>query len=362
MGLFTYIGLERRPTELIEAGDIAALIGIPDVTIGDTVASAEHPEALPAIYIEEPTVRMSFGVNTSPLAGRDGNWLTSRHIRDRLYREIEHDVALRVADTDSADVFQVSGRGELHLAILIETMRREGFEFQVSRPEVITRVEEGQTHEPVERLLIDTREEYIGYCTETLSRRLARMVNMQNDGSGNVRMEYVIPTRGLIGFRSQFLTATRGNGVLSSILLGYEPWYGPMETDRNGVLVASEAGVALSHGLANAQERGSLFLEPGAAVYEGMIVGLNARDSDIAVNVCREKKQTNIRNSTGEIAIKLVTPMKMSLEQALDFIGTDELVEVTPHSIRLRKKILDNGERVKVSRRQSQSALQPVEA
>ncbi|HWE60245.1 MAG TPA: GTP-binding protein, partial [Chloroflexota bacterium] len=219
-GIFTYYGLERLATEEATAGDIAALIGIPDVTIGDTVASAEQPEALPAISIEAPTVRMSFGVNTSPLAGREGQWLTSRHIRERLYREVERDVALRVADTDSADVFQVSGRGELHLAILIETMRREGYEFQVSRPEVITRLEDGKVHEPVEHLVIDTRDDYIGYCTEALSRRLARMVNMHSDGNGNVRMEYVIPTRGLIGFRSAFLTATRGNGVLSSILLG----------------------------------------------------------------------------------------------------------------------------------------------
>jgi GTP-binding protein len=298
---------------------------------------------------------MSFGVNTSPFAGREGQWLTSRHIRDRLYRELERDVAIRVADTDSADVFQVSGRGELHLAILIETMRREGFEFQVSRPEVITRQIDGKTHEPVEHLVIDTREEFIGFCTEAISRRLGQMVNMHSDGTGHTRLEFAIPTRGLIGFRSAFLTATRGNGTLSSLLMGYEPWYGPMEGDRNGVLVASEDGVALSFGLARAQERGSLFLEPGIAVYEGMIVGLNARDADIAVNVTREKQQTNMRQSTAEIAIKLVTPMKLSLEQALDFIGNDELVEVTPGAIRLRKRILDNNERVKVARRASQA-------
>jgi GTP-binding protein len=360
-GVFTFQGLERIQVESVAAGDIVALIGLPDLTIGDTVASPDHPEALPAIAIEEPTVRMSFGVNTSPLAGRDGQWLTSRHIRERLYREIERDVALRVADTGSADVFQVSGRGELHLAILIETMRREGYEFQVSRPEVITRIVDGKAHEPVEHLVIDTREEYIGYCTESLSRRLGQMVNMHNDGNGNVRLEFAIPTRGLIGFRSAFLTATRGNGTLSSLLLGYEPWYGAMEADRNGVLVASEAGMAVSFGLTKAQERGNLFIEPGVQVYEGMIIGLNARDADIAVNVCREKQQTNMRQSTADIAIKLVTPMKMSLEQALDFIGPDELVEVTPHTFRLRKRVLDNNERVKLSRRANQAQMQAVE-
>jgi GTP-binding protein len=360
-GIFTYYGLEHRPAEVVEAGDIAAIVGLPEATIGVTVAGAEAPEALPAITVEEPTVRMSFGVNTSPLAGREGQFLTSRHLRDRLFREVERDVALRVAETGTADSFAVSGRGELHLAILIETMRREGYEFQVSRPEVITRLVDGQVHEPVEHLVVDTREEYIGYCSESLSRRLARMVNLHNDGAGNVRLEYAIPTRGLIGFRSAFLTATRGNGVLSSLLLGYEPWYGPMDVDRNGVLVASEDGLALSHGLANAQERGALFIDPGTQVYEGMIVGLNAREADIAVNVCREKKQTNIRNSTGEIAIKLVTPVKLSLEQALDFIGGDELVEVTPSTIRLRKKVLSNSERVKLSRRQGPVQPEPVE-
>jgi GTP-binding protein len=361
-GLFTYLGLDRIPVDEVMAGDLAALIGIPDVTIGDTVASAEQPEALPAIAVEEPTVRMSFGVNTSPLAGRDGQWVTSRHIRERLYREVERDVALRVADTDSADVFQVSGRGELHLAILIETMRREGYEFQVSRPEVITKTIEGKVHEPVEHLVIDTRDEFVGFCTESISRRLGQMANLHNDGNGNVRLEFAIPTRGLIGFRSAFLTATRGNGTMSSILMGYEPWYGPMEADRNGVLVASEDGVAVSFGLARAQERGSMFIEAGTVVYEGMIVGLNARDADIAVNVCREKQQTNMRNSTAEIAVKLVTPVKMSLEQALDFIGNDELVEITPSTIRLRKRVLDNTERVKLARRAGQAALQPVEA
>jgi len=359
-GLYTFQGLDRIPVESIAAGDIAALIGLPDLNIGDTVASADQPEALPMIAVEEPTVRMSFGVNTSPYAGRDGQWVTSRHIRERLYREIERDVALRVADTGSADVFQVSGRGELHLAILIETMRREGYEFQVSRPEVITRTVDGVVHEPIEHVVIDTRDEYIGYCTEALSRRLGQMVNMHNDGSGNVRLEFAVPTRGLIGFRSAFLTATRGNGTLSSILLGYEPWYGAMEGDRNGVLVASEDGVAVAFGLSKAQERGNLFIDPSTLVYQGMIVGLNARDKDIAVNVCREKQQTNMRQSTSEIAVKLVPPIKLSLEQALDFIGNDELVEVTPQTIRLRKRVLDNSERVKLARRAG--LAQPVEA
>ncbi len=354
-GVYTFQGLERMPVDEVSAGEIVALIGIPDLTIGDTVAAADCPEALPSIAIEEPTVRMSFGVSTSPFAGREGQWVTSRHLRDRLYRELERDVALRVSDTESADVFLVSGRGELHLAILIETMRREGFEFQVSRPEVITRQIDGKTHEPIEHLVIDTRDEFIGYCTEALSRRLGQMVNMHSDGSGNTRLEFAIPTRGLIGFRSAFLTATRGNGTLSSLLMGYEPWYGPMETDRNGVLVASEDGTAVSFGLVRAQERGNLFIDPGVSVYEGMIVGLNARSADIAVNVTREKQQTNMRQSTADIAIKLVTPMKLSLEQALDFIGSDELVEVTPGAIRLRKRILDNNERVKMARRSNQA-------
>jgi GTP-binding protein len=359
-GVYTFQGLERIPVESVAAGDITSLVGLPDLTIGDTVASVDDPEALPAIAIEEPTVRMSFGVNTSSFAGRDGQWVTSRHLRERLYREIERDVALRVSDTHSADVFQVSGRGELHLAILIETMRREGYEFQVSRPEVITREIDGKTQEPVEHLVIDTREEFVGYCTESLARRLGQMVNMHNNGKGHVRLEFAVPTRGLIGFRSAFLTATRGNGTLSSLLLGYEPWYGSLETDRNGVLLASEDGMAVAFGISKAQERGSMFIDPGTPVYEGMIVGLNARDSDIAVNVCREKQQTNMRKSTAEIAVKLVTPMHISLEQALDFIGADELVEVTPKSIRLRKRVLDNGERVKQARRPSQA--QAVEA
>jgi GTP-binding protein len=252
-----------------------------------------------------------------------------------------------VAETDSADVFLVSGRGELHLSILIETMRREGYEFQVSRPEVITRVVDGKVHEPVEELIIDTEEQYIGALTEQLARRLARMTNMQADGQGQVRLEFTIPTRGLIGFRNFFLTATRGNGIMASRLIGYEPWAGEISNTRNGALIASETGVATTYGLTNAQGRGDTFIEPGTEVYEGMIVGLNSREDDITINVCKEKKQTNIRASTAEIAVRLTPPVRMSLEQCLDFINDDELVEVTPRSIRLRKRLLSMHERAR---------------
>ncbi len=290
---------------------------------------------------------MTFGVNTSPFAGRDGQYVTSRQLRERLLRELETNLALRVEDTESADTLQVSGRGELHLAILIETMRREGYEFQVSRPEVIAREVNGHLTEPVEHLVIDTREEYVGVLTESLGRRLAEMVNLQNDGAGNVRLEYTIPTRGLIGFRNYFLTATRGNGIMASIFIGYEPWYGTMAATRNGALVASETCTALTYGLVNAQERGSLFIEPGTEVYQGMIVGLHIREDDLAVNVCKAKQKTNIRSSTQEIQVRLTPATILSLEQSLDFIGDDELVEVTPRSLRLRKRLLDPNDRAR---------------
>jgi GTP-binding protein len=296
--------------------------------------------------VEEPTLQLTFGVNTSPFGGRESTYSTSRQLRERLYRELDMNVALRVQDTDQADVFLVSGRGELHLSILIETMRREGYEFQVSRPEVITKTVDGKLMEPVEHLIIDTDEEYEGGVIELLGRRKAQMVKYMPDGKGRTRLEFSIPTRGLIGFRNVFLTATRGNGTVSSLFMGYEPWYGDMGQSRNGVLVASEDGVATGYGLANSQERGQTFIEPGTAVYEGMIVGLCAREQDIPVNVSREKKLTNIRSSTSDIAVRLTPPILLSLEQSLDFIENDELVEVTPKNIRLRKRILNHGERV----------------
>jgi len=347
--VFTHLGLERLEVEEALAGDIVAVTGVEKVSIGDTIANPEQPQALPGIYVGEPTVEMTFGVSNSPLAGREGQFCTSRHLRARLYRELETNISLRVQDTENADVFLVCGRGELHLAILIETMRREGYEFQVSKPEAITKTVDGTVLEPVEALTIDTREECIGIVTEILSKRQARLTDMRNDGKGNVYLEFRIPTRGLIGFRTAFLTATRGEGVMNTLFLGYEPWAGEVVSVRGGVLVASAAGIALAYGLNNAQGRGVTFIEPGAQVYEGMIVGLNSRGQDIAVNVCKEKKQTNIRSSTSDIAVKLTPPIKLSLEQSLDFINNDELVEVTPKNIRLRKKMLTQHERLRAN-------------
>ena len=343
--VFTYQGLGRLEVAEATAGDIVALTGIAEANISETLADAEQPEALPGIAIDEPTLKMTFGVNTSPFSGREGKYTTSRQLRARLYRELETNVSLRVQDGGSADEFVVSGRGELHLAILIETMRREGYELQVSRPEVITRDMDGKVLEPVERLIIDTREQYIGAISENLAVRKARMANMIHDGNGNVRLEYDIPTRGLIGFRNAFLTLTQGNGAANSLLIGYEPWCGPIGTARMGALIASEAGSAMTYGLNNAQERGQTFIEPGTPVYEGMIVGLHQRPADLVVNACKEKKQTNVRSSTADIAVRLTPAVKLSLEQSLDFINGDELVEVTPSTIRLRKRLLTQHER-----------------
>ncbi len=354
--VFIYKGLDRIEVEGAQAGDIVAVTGLDEIGIGETVADAENPLALPTIDVEEPTVKMTFGVSTSPFAGREGRFVTSRQIRERLMKELETNVALRVEDTDSAEVLMVSGRGELHLSILIEMMRREGHEFQVSRPEVITKVIEGRVHEPVEHLVIDAREENLGFLTESLSKRLGRMVNMVADGNGGVRLEFSIPTRGLIGFRNQFLTATRGEGTMSSILAGYEPWRGDISSHRNGVLVVDQSGTAVTYGLANAQERGTTFIDPGTEVYEGMIVGLNAREQDIAINVCRQKKATNVRSSTSDISIRLTPTVKLSLEQSLDFIEPDELVEVTPESIRLRKRLLTANERARNKKDGSRAA------
>jgi GTP-binding protein len=343
--VFTYQGLGRLEVPEASAGDIVALTGIGDANISDTVADAEQPEPLPSIDIDEPTLKMTFAVNTSPFSGREGKFSTSRQLRSRLYRELETNVSLRVADGNSPDEFVVSGRGELHLAVLIETMRREGYELAVSRAEVITHSQGSQLLEPVERLVIDTREQYIGAISETLALRKARMADMTNDGSGNVRLEYEIPTRGLIGFRNAFLTLTQGNGAMSSLLIGYEPWLGTIGTSRNGALIASEDGVAVTYGLSNAQLRGQTFIEPGTLVYEGMIVGLNQRPADLVVNICKEKKMTNVRSSTSDIAVRLTPAVRLSLEQSLDFINADELVEVTPKSIRLRKRLLTQHER-----------------
>ncbi len=339
--VFTHLGLKREEVTVASAGDIIAITGMDKASIGDTLADPEKPEALPRIEVTEPTVKMTFGVNTSPFSGREGKYSTTRQLRERLYRELETNLSLKVQDTESPDTFLVSGRGELHLSILIETMRREGYEMEVSKPEAIVKEIDGKLMEPVETLTLDIREEFIGSITELLSSRQATMTNMFNDGKGNVRMEYRIPTKGLIGFRSAFLTATRGEGVMNSNFLGYQPWAGEIESTRNiSVLVAAESGEAVTYGLNVAQERGLTFIDPGTPVYEGMIIGQTNRPRDVSINVCKAKKLTNIRSSTSDVAIKLTPPIKMSLEQAIDFINKDELVEITPLNIRLRKKIL----------------------
>jgi GTP-binding protein len=350
--LTIFDGLKRVEVDEAGAGEIVALAGFPEAKIGATLTDPEAPEALPAIAIEEPTLRLTFGVNTSPFSGREGQYSTSRQLGERLNRELETNLSLRVEPTEQPDVFAVSGRGELHLSVLIETMRREGYEFQVSRPEVITKTIDGVVHEPVEQLVIDTTEDLVGTVSDLVGGRRARLTNMVNDGRGAVRLEYTIPTRGLIGLRNAFLTATRGNGVLASRLLGFEPWQGPIASSRSGPLVATESGVALSHGLANAQERGVTFIEPQTPVYEGMIVGQQPRQGDLPVNVCRAKKLTNMRASTKDIAIGLTPPVILSLEQALDFLADDELLEVTPQTWRLRKRYLTQDERAKMRKRE----------
>ena len=343
--VFVFHGLERLPVSEARAGDIIAVTGIENASIGDTIAAVDNPEALPSIEIDAPTVKMTFGVNTSPFLGTEGDKCTSRVLHERLVRELRTNVSLRVESTSSPDEFLVSGRGELHLAILVETLRREQFEFQVSRPEPVTKEIDGRIHEPYEQLILDTRDEFIGTLTENLSGRLAELTNMHNDGNGNVRIEYRIPTRGLIGFRSFFLRSTRGNGVMNSIFTGYEPMEGELKPTTTGVLVASEAGVAVTYGLLNAQNRGITFIEPGTRLYEGMIVGMHSREEDIVVNVCKEKKLTNMRSATADIIKRLTPSAKMSLEEALDFISSDELVEVTPQNYRLRKKYLSGNDR-----------------
>ena len=343
--VFTYLGLKRLEVAEAEAGDIVAVTGLEKVNIGDTIASPERPEALPRIEVGEPTVEMTFGVNTSPFAGREGRFSTSRQLRERLYKELETNVSLRVQDTDSPDTFLVKGRGELHLAILIETMRREGYEFEASKPEAITKVVDGKLMEPVEALSLDIKDEYIGVLTEMLGKRQAQLTGMRKDGPDNMRLEFHVPTKGLIGFRSAFVTATRGEGVMNTTFLGYEARQGDIVSTRNGALVASEQGIAVAYGLNTAQGRGLTLIEPGTPVYEGMIVGLNSRLQDIAINVCKEKKKTNVHASTSDIAVKLTPPVKLSLEQAIDFVNKDELVEVTPENIRLRKKLLTEAQR-----------------
>jgi GTP-binding protein len=339
--VFGFRGLGRIELEGGRAGDIVALTGVSDILIGETISSPEVTEPLPPIAIEEPAMKMTFRVNDSPFAGREGQFVTSRQLRERLFREIETNVALRVEDGDSADQFTVSGRGELHLAILVETMRREGYEFAVTRPEVILHQGPHGLEEPFEKLYVEAPDSATGFLIETLSGRKAQMTGMHSDSDGDVRLEFEVPTRGLIGFRDIFISGTAGEGVMNTEYLGYRAWAGEIARSRNGALVAAETGTALSYGIANAQERGTLFIEPGAEVYEGMVVGLHAKENDLVVNVCKAKKLTNIRSSTSDIAVKLVPPSPPSLERSLSLIAADELVEVTPKSIRLRKANLD---------------------
>jgi GTP-binding protein len=349
--LWTFEGLGKRKVESAIAGDIVALAGFPDARIGATIADPAHLDALPTIEVEEPTLKLTFGVNTSPFAGKEATYSTSRQLRERLYRELETNLSLRVEPTEQADVFAVSGRGELHLSVLIETMRREGYEFQVSRPEVITKEVDGVTVEPIENLVIDTVEESVGVIMDLVGTRRARMADMVNDGRGSVRLEFSIPTRGLIGLRNAFLTATKGNAVMGSRLIGYEPWLGSIPNTRTGALVASEPGQVLAHGVANAQERGITFAEPGEEVYAGQVVGQQPRQGDLVVNICRAKKLTNMRASNSDIGIRLVPSVKLSLEQSLDFLADDELLEVTPIAYRLRKRLLNENDRAKDRKR-----------
>ena len=348
--LYTYMGLKRVEVEEVGAGDIIALAGLPDINIGDTICDLNHPEKIPFVDIDEPTVSMTFSVNNGPFAGREGQFITSRHIRDRLFKELERNVSLRVKETASPDSFEVSGRGELHLAVLIETMRREGFELLVSRPKVIFKEIDGVKCEPIERLVVNVPDDCIGNVIEKLGRRKAEMVNMEPAESGHTKVEFKIPARGLIGYRTEFLTDTKGEGTMNHIFDSYEPYKGDIQARVRGTIVAFEAGKSVTYGLYNAQDKGELFIGPGVDVYEGMIVGLNSRGEDLSINVCKEKHLTNTRASGSDDALRLVPPIQMSLEKAIEFIQDDELVEVTPKSIRLRKKILDTKERERANR------------
>ena len=345
--MFAFDGLKRIDIEDAAAGDIVCLAGMPDITIGETVTEVERQTPVPVIAVDEPTVSMIFGVNTSPVAGREGQYVTSRQVRDRLERELIGNVSIRLENTDSPETVKVVGRGELQLSILIEMMRREGYEVQVSRPEIVTKEVNGRRVEPVEDLVIDVPEDHQGVVIAQVGSRKGTMTKMVNHGSGRVRMEFRIPARGLIGFRSQFLTDTRGTGIMNHLFAGWEPWHGAIPARVTGALVADRAGPATAYALSNLQESGEIFIEAGKVVYEGMIIGENSRPSDMDVNVTKEKKQTNMRASTADEAIRLIPPRILGLEQAIEFINDDELVEITPRSIRLRKRILAANQRPK---------------
>ena len=348
--VYTHMGLKKVEVDEASAGDIIELAGLPNIHIGDTICDFNNPEKIPFVDIDEPTVSMTFSVNNGPFAGREGQFITSRHLRDRLFKELDRNVSLRVEETASPDSFIVSGRGELHLSVLIETMRREGYELLVSRPKVIMKEIDGVKCEPIERLVVNIPDDSVGTVIEKLGRRKAEMVNMEPAEAGHTKIEFKIPARGLIGYRTEFLTDTKGEGVMNSIFDCYEPYKGEVVARVRGTIVAFENGTSITYGLYNAQDKGELFIGPGVDVYEGMIVGLNSRGEDLAINVCKEKHLTNTRASGSDDALRLVPPIQMSLEKAIEFIQDDELVEVTPKSIRLRKKILDNKERERAAR------------
>ena len=355
--LFLTEALDRVPADSAGPGDIVAIAGIPDIMIGETMADVDNPRPLPLITVDEPAISMTIGVNTSPLAGREkGTKVTARLVKDRLDRELVGNVSLRVLPTERPDTWEVQGRGELALAILVETMRREGYELTVGRPQVVTREVNGKVHEPVERLAVDVPEEYLGAVTQLLAVRKGRMESMTNHGSGWVRLDFVVPSRGLIGFRTQFLSDTRGTGIAHHVFEGYEPWSGDLRTRPSGSLVADRSGSAAAYAMFSLQDRGSLFVSPGTEVYEGMIVGENSRSDEMDVNICRERKVTNVRQSTGEELERLVPPRLLSLEQALEFCADDECVEVSPSAVRLRKVVLDGKERGRMRGRKSRAA------
>ena len=348
--LYVYDGLKRVEVEHADAGDIVALSGVTNINIGDTICDYNNPEKIPFVDIDEPTVSMTFSVNNGPFAGKEGKFITSRHIRDRLFKELDRNVSLRVKETDTPDSFEVSGRGELHLSVLIETMRREGFELLVSRPKVIIKEIDGVKCEPIERLVVNVPDDCVGNVIEKLGRRKAEMTNMEPAEAGHTKIEFMIPARGIIGYRTEFLTDTKGEGTMNHIFDSYEEYKGEVQSRVRGTIVAFENGKSITYGLYNAQDKGDLFIGPGVEVYEGMIVGLNSRGEDLAINVCKEKHLTNTRASGSDEALRLVPPIQMSLEKAIEFIQDDELVEITPKSIRLRKKILDNKERERAAR------------
>ena len=356
--LYVHQGLERVEIESAEAGEIVALAGLEGIAIGETLADPEDPQPLPQIHVEEPTVRMTFGVNTSPFTGKDGKWSTSRRLRERLFNELRSNVSLRVAETDSPDTYLVSGRGELHLAILIETMRREGYEFQVSRPEVIFRQDaDGETLEPFEELHIETSPDTVGVVVEMLGTRRGQMLEMLEGGDGHTHLTYIVPTRGLLGFRYQFLTATRGMGVMNTLFHGYLPMAGAIGGRERGSIVSWETGVSNTYGLKNAEERGELFLGPSVEVYEGMVIGEHAKPGDIAVNACKTKHLTNMRAARADATVRLTPPRQMSLDEAIEYLAEDELLEVTPLNYRIRKRILQTDERGKQFKKTREALL-----